>query len=141
VALDADAQSAAEVQQCYSGYGVEAVTASFRRLLSKKSGTGEFDLVYSTGLFDYLNQRTGRRLTASMFQMLRPGGTLLIANFLPGVRDIGYMEAFMDWNLIYRSRHDMIDLTSDIPETEVKDIQLVSEECKNIIFLALTRNG
>ena len=46
----------------------------------------------------------------------------------------------MDWNLVYRSRQDMIDLTAEIPEAEVKTINLVSEECKNIVFLQLTRN-
>lgn len=140
VALDADAQSAAEVRDCYAGYGVETVTASFRRLLDGKQGAGEFDLVYSTGLFDYLNQRIGRRLVTSMFQKLRPRGSLIVANFLPDVRDIGYMETFMDWNLIYRSRSEMVDLTNDIPESEVREVQLVSEECKNIIFLQVTKN-
>jgi hypothetical protein len=140
MALDADPESAAEVQRCYACYGVETVTASFTRLLGRRQHQGEFDLVYSTGLFDYLNQRTGRRLVTAMFQMLRPGGSLIVANFLPGIRDIGYMEAFMDWNLVYRSRHDMIDLTMDIPEAEVQEINLVSEECKNIVFLQLTRN-
>jgi SAM-dependent methyltransferase len=140
VALDADAESMTEVQKCYARFGVETVTASFRRLLVKQNGTGEFDLVYSTGLFDYLNEKAGRRLVTSMFQMLRPGGSLIVANFLPGIRDIGYMEAFMDWNLIYRTRHDMIDLTADIPEAEVKEMSLISEECKNIVFLRVTKN-
>ena len=140
LALDADPQSAAEVQRCYSAYGVETVTASFTRLLGRPRHQNEFDLVYSTGLFDYLNQRTGRRLVSSMFQMLRPGGCLIVANFLPGVRDVGYMETFMDWNLIYRTRGDMVDLTMDIPESDVKEVQLFSEECKNIVFLQMTRN-
>jgi hypothetical protein len=140
IALDADAQSASEVNRCYSMYGVETVTASFRGLLRNSAGVGEFDLVYSTGLFDYLNQRTARRLVSGMFQMLRPGGKLLVANFLPGIRDIGYMETFMDWTLVYRSRRDMVDLTMDIPEDDVKEVHVVSEECRNIVFLHLTRN-
>ena len=140
VALDTDATSAAEVRNCYACYGVETLTASFRRLLVGQHGAGEFDLVYSTGLFDYLNQRVGRRLVSSMFQMLRPRGLLIVANFLPDVRDIGYMETFMDWNLIYRGRGDMIDLAADLPESELREVQLVSEECKNIIFMQVTRN-
>jgi len=139
VALDADAQSAAEVQQCYSSYGVETVTSSFRRLLSKKSGTGEFDLVYSTGLFDYLNQRTGRRLTEAMFQMLRPGGRLLIANFLPGILDVGYMESYMAWKLIYRTRQEMLAISEEVPLADIRDIRLFVEENQNIIFLQMTK--
>ncbi len=140
VALDADPISSIEVQRRYAHYGVEAVTASFRRLLTDRKWRGEFDLVYSTGLFDYLVQRTARRLVSVMFQMLRPRGVLLVANFLPDIRDIGYMETFMDWNLIYRTRRDMVDLTMDIPEEEVKEVMIVSEEHKNIVFLQLTRN-
>ena len=40
----------------------------------------KFDVVYSTGLFDYLQQSTAQRLTWVMFQMLRPGGRLLIVD-------------------------------------------------------------
>ena len=140
VALDADAQSLAEVKRSYGIYGIETVTASIREMLGNHRRPGEFDLVYSTGLFDYLNQRLGQRLVASMFRMLRPGGQLLVANFLPAIRDVGYMETFMDWNLVYRTRSEMVDLTSDIPERDVKEVSVFSEECRNIVFLQMTRN-
>jgi extracellular factor (EF) 3-hydroxypalmitic acid methyl ester biosynthesis protein len=140
VALDADPLSLSEVKQCYGTYGVETVNASFREILGCQNRTGDFDFVYSTGLFDYLNQRSGRRLVTGMFNMLRPGGVLLVANFLPGIRDVGYMETFMDWNLIYRSRIDMMDLTLGIPEEEIKAVTVHSEEFRNIIFLQVTRN-
>ncbi len=64
---------------------------------------------------------------------------MIVANFLPGVRDIGYMETFMDWQLIYRSRRDMVDLTMDIPEEEVEEVRIVSEDCRNIVFLELRK--
>ncbi|MDX1944814.1 MAG: class I SAM-dependent methyltransferase [Pirellulaceae bacterium] len=140
VALDADAASLTEVQRAYGVYGVETVAASFREMLQVHRKTGDFDLVYSTGLFDYLNQRTARRLVTSMFKMLRPGGVVLVANFLPAVRDIGYMETFMDWNLIYRSRGDMMDLTMDIPEDDIREVTVLSEEFRNIVFLQVTKN-
>jgi hypothetical protein len=34
---------------------------------------------------------------------------------------------------------DMIDLTAEIPEDQVKTVNLTSEDCKNIIFLEVTR--
>ena len=139
VALDADPLSLAEVRESYSRYGVETFNASFREMNGSQARTGEFDFVYSTGLFDYLNQRTARRLVTGMFNMLRPGGMLLVANFLPNVRDIGYMETFMGWDLIYRSRNDMMDLTMGIPEEDVKEVTVLSEEYRNIVFLQLTK--
>ena len=140
VALDADEVSLQEVERCYGAYGVETVAASVRRLLKKRSPLGEFDLVYSTGLFDYLQQPLGRRLVSKMFAMLRPRGRVLIANFLPAVRDVGYMETYMDWFLVYRTRRDMIDLTMEIPEHEIREITLFTEENQNIIFLEITKN-
>jgi len=140
VALDADPLSLKEVRESYSCFGVETCQASFRELIGNRNLEGKFDFVYSTGLFDYLNQRIARRLVSGMFNALRPGGSLLVANFLQGVRDIGYMETFMDWNLVYRSRSEMVDLTMGIPEEQVKEVSVHSEEHRNIVFMQLTKN-
>ena len=139
VALDADADSLHEVDRCYSRFGVETVPASIRGLLTGKLDLGRFDLVYATGLFDYLQQTTGRRLTSRMFDMLRPGGQVVVANFLPGIRDVGYMESYMAWKLIYRARDEMLDLTTGIAQAEIRDVQIFAEENQNIIFLLLTK--
>lgn len=139
VAMDADAVSLEEVRACYGSYGVETVPADLRKLLTGSVPLGRFDLVYSTGLFDYLQEATGRRLVSAMFRLLKPGGRLVVANFLPEVRDVGYMECYMDWNLIYRTRHDMVRLTEDVPQAEIADLRLSAEENQNIIFLELTR--
>ena len=139
LALDADPLSLREVERSYGGFGVETVSASIRQLLTNRLDVGTFDLVYSTGLFDYLKPNMGQRLVLGMFNMLKPGGRLMVANFLPGVHDIGYMEAFMDWFLIYRDRREMVELTTQIPEEEVHDIRLISIENKNIICLEVTR--
>lgn len=140
VALDADAVSLEVVQRAYGPYGVETVAAPFSQLITGRVALGQFDLVYSTGLYDYLNVSTGRRLVRTMFNMLKPGGQLVVANFVPGIRDVGYMEAFMDWRLIYRTRHDMTDLTMEIEEPDIRELSLFTEESRNIIFLRLTKN-
>jgi SAM-dependent methyltransferase len=140
VALDADAVSLEEVNRAYGPYGVETVTAPFSQLITGRVSLGQFDLVYSTGLYDYLRVSTGRRLVRTMFDMLNPGGQLVVANFMPGIRDVGYMEAFMDWRLIYRTRHDMTDLTTEIEEPEIRDLSLFTEESRSIIFLRITKS-
>jgi extracellular factor (EF) 3-hydroxypalmitic acid methyl ester biosynthesis protein len=138
VALDADGESLEEVQRCYSFYGVEVVPATFRQMLTGKVQLGQFDLIYSTGLFDYLSESVAQQLTWSMFQMLRPRGRLVVANFLPGIRDVGYMESYMGWQLIYRTRREMLEVTNRIPEAAIHDIRLFSEENRNILFLQIT---
>ena len=141
VALDSDAVSLQEVQRAYGSYGVETVPASFGVLITNRLNIGQFDLVYSTGLFDYLNENTGRRLVTTMFDMLKPGGEMVVANFLPGIRDIGYMETFMDWKLIYRTRQDMVNLTAEIDESEISNLSLFAEENQNIIFLRVAKKA
>lgn len=139
VALDADPVSMKEVDRAYGSYGVETVAAPFKTLITNGLQLGHFDLVYSTGLFDYLNQSTGQHLVMTLFRMLRPGGKLVVANFIPGIRDVGFMETYMDWNLIYRNRHSMVDLTAPIDESEIRDITLFTEESRNIIFVQVTK--
>ena len=129
-----------EVKRCYSKFGIETVLARVGRLIDTRLGLGQFDLIYSLGLFDYLPQRLGQRIVARLFDMLRPGGRVVVANFLPSVRDIGYMEAFMDWNLIYRTRQEMIDLIDELPQSKIKNVQLFAEENQNIIFVMVTRS-
>jgi hypothetical protein len=139
VALDADLESIKEIDRCYGRFGVETCAVSIRQLLTQKLQLGQFDVVYSTGLFDYLQQTTAQRLTSVMFQMLRPGGRLVVANFLPGIPDIGYMESYMDWKLIYRTRHEMVEISADIPQPRIRDIRIFTEENQNIIFLQVAK--
>ncbi len=139
VAFDADAESLEEVRRCYSAQRVEAVQGSIRELVRPSFDLGQFDFVYSTGLFDYLPLAAGQRLIGIMFRMLRTRGQLLVANFLPGILDVGYMETYMAWSLTYRNRREMLDLALEIPQSEIRDIRLFAEENQNIIFLEVTR--
>ncbi len=139
IALDADNKSLQEVDQAYGRFGVKTRLADIRKMISGKLDIGSFDLVYSTGLYDYLNEKTAQRLSYHLFSMLQPGGKLVIANFLPSIDDIGYMEACMDWFLIYRDRFEMIGLTRMIPQELMSDIRVTTEENQNIIFLEVTR--
>ena len=73
--------------------------------------------------------------------ILKPGGSLLLTNFLEDIEAIGYMEIVMDWNLIYRDRIDMIAITKKIPQREIANLSVFCEENLNVIFLLLQRCG
>lgn len=140
IALDADADSLKEVDRSYSRYGVRTHLSDIRKMLTGRLDYGKFDLIYSTGLYDYLNAKTAKRLTGHLFSMLQPGGKLVIANFLPTIDDIGYMEACMDWFLIYRDRFEMMGLTEFIKQSDIRDIKVSVEENQNIVFLEVVRS-
>ncbi len=139
VALDSDPRSLEEVMRCYGRYGVEVCNAGVRHLLTGRHELGFFDLVYSTGLYDYLQLPAAQRLTAALFDLLRPRGKLVIANFLPGVLDLGYMESFMDWKLIFRKRQDMLAIAEEIALADIHDIRIFAEDNQNIVFLEITK--
>jgi len=139
VAFDADKTSLNEIRSCYGHFGVETVHSRFRDLITNQLSIGTFDCVYTTGLFDYLARSTGQRLVRTMFELLNPGGTLVVANFMHGIRDVGYMEAFMDWDLVYRTRTEMMDLTIEVPESEIHDVRVLAEDCQNIVFMEVTK--
>ena len=140
IALDADADSLKEVDRSYSHYGVRTHLADIREMLTGRLNYGKFDLIYSTGLYDYLNAKTAKKLTGHLFSMLQPGGKLVIANFLPTIEDIGFMEACMDWFLVYRDRFEMMGLTEFIKQSDIQDIKVSVEENQNIIFLEIVRS-
>ena len=138
-AFDQDEQSLAEVKRCCDHLNVETAEGSVRDLLNGSVDLGCYDFIYSAGLYDYLLEPTARRLTAKLFEMLRPGGTLLLANFLPGLRDAGYMEAFMRWPLVYRTRDEMDALACSIPEFKLALRDCFYDPPGCVIFLELLK--
>jgi len=132
VALDQDKESLREIEASYNFDKLEVVHGSVRDLLKPKYDIGEFDFIYSAGLYDYLNDKTVKLLTRSLFKRLKKGGKLLIANFMPDIIESGYMEAFMDWHLIYR-KTDSILHAIDIVDENL--FGLFYDEDRYIIYL------
>jgi extracellular factor (EF) 3-hydroxypalmitic acid methyl ester biosynthesis protein len=139
VALDQDESSLAVIDHDYADRGVRTMQGSVRQILSGKIKPGQFDFVYAAGLFDYLNASVAAALTRRMWEMTRPGGLMLIPNFLVGVRDRGYMESFMDWHLIYRDHADMQRLADVLPADEVADYRIFDDNDSAITFLLVTK--
>ena len=141
VALDQDEASLSVVDRDYARLGVWSASGSVRQILSRRAKLGQYDLVYAAGLFDYLTAPVAAALTCRMFEMVRPGGMMLIANFLSGIRDAGYMEAFMDWRLIYRNRSDMIALAAALPRNSVADCHVFEDPDDTIACLLVSKAG
>jgi hypothetical protein len=141
VAFDQDEGSLAVVARDYARLGVRTMAGSVRQILCGNPIPGEFDLVYAAGLFDYLDRKAATALTCHMFDMTSPGGLMLIPNFLTGVRDSGYMEAFMDWRLIYRDHSDMEALAAALPRNAVAGRQIFDDPDHAITYLLVAKAG
>ncbi len=75
----------------------------------------QYDLIYSAGLFDYLDARVAARLIANLYKLLKKGGRMVIANFGEKKRNssAGLMEWVTEWYLIYRSLPEFERIFSD----------------------------
>lgn len=68
-----------------------------------------YDLIWSAGLFDYLDERSFRFLLQKFIQIIKPGGQVVIGNFSPNNPSRDYME-FGRWNLIHRDKEQLRQL-------------------------------
>lgn len=139
VAFDQDEASLGVVARDYGHLGIQATAGSVRQILAGKAKLGQYDLVYAAGLFDYLSSPVAAALTCRMFEMTRPGGLMLVPNFLTGIRDSGYMEAFMDWHLIYRNHYDMMALAAALPRNSVADCEVFDDHDDAITCLLVSK--
>ena len=139
VGLDQDAESLELVNKELSQFGVETINGSVKALLSGSLPLQKFDFIYSTGLYDYLEDRFAKTLTSRMFEMLRPYGRLLIANYMPDIEDVGYMETYMDWRLIYRDEAAILGLKDHIPSEQITNYRVFPEVNNNILFLEIEK--
>jgi hypothetical protein len=137
VAIDQDPESLETIRRSAGSINVETLEGSVRQILTGKLRIPDAELVYALGLFDYLPQPVAKRLTELMLDAVRPGGVLLIPNFLPDIGDIGWMESFMDWKLIYRRDAEMLDLLGDW--TKLARLEVHRDPDHNITFLKVFR--
>ena len=93
---------------------------------------GTKDLIYSAGLFDYLEPRLFCKLVNRCHQHLKPGGSLLIGNFAP-YEDMLFMDHILHWKLIYRTREELTELFS---KTRFEgDIAILTEPAQVNLFV------
>jgi extracellular factor (EF) 3-hydroxypalmitic acid methyl ester biosynthesis protein len=67
------------------------------------------DIIYSGGLFDYLDDDLFLMLANRCHEYLNPGGVLMIGNFRPNPDRI-FMDHLLEWRLIYRQEAELTQL-------------------------------
>ena len=69
-----------------------------------------YDLVWSAGLFDYVNDKVFVRLLKALLPVVKPGGSLVVGNFSQFNPSRDYMEVFGEWHLVHRTREQLVSL-------------------------------
>ncbi len=119
---------------------VAALNISFRDMLSASSlreKVAEQDIIYSSGLVDYLNPLMAMRFVRRMYDYLKPGGKLIIGN----VNDLRTgtlwaMEYVLDWTLYFRNEDEMRAMAGETPGAIVS---LESDPLNAIHFLVVDK--
>jgi len=92
---------------------VKYLNESVRTMLTTKKIAekwGRFHFIYSMGLFDYLTPPAARVVIKKLFQLLVPGGEMIIGNFHVSNPSKHYMEYWLDWVLYYRTEQEFLAL-------------------------------
>lgn len=139
LAVDQDKESLAIVSRELGIWGVVPLAASVQQILRGEVTLSDFDLVYATGLYDYLTDPVAQQLCEHLLRMLNPGGRFLIANVMPSFSSAAYMEAYMDWWLVYRTEAQMLKLAETLPVREVETPRVFKEELGQVAFLEVKR--
>jgi hypothetical protein len=124
-----------------TGLRLRLVRQSVRRLLTRRAvraSVGACDLVYSAGLFDYLDRRAFHALLAAFYGALTDGGRLVIGNIALQNPTRYFMEYGLDWVLVHRSAQDLLDLAQDLSPAPTR-VQVDAEPSGVNLFLHVTR--
>jgi len=123
--------------------GVQYLYLSLRQLLKNPAFVDlipEVDLIYSAGLFDYLCNDTPKKLFATLYKKLLPGGTIVIGNFVYPPAEGWVLTYIYDWILKYRSGEEMLDLCSHVSQP-METPELTMEGTRLQYFLSVRKPG
>lgn len=99
--------------------------------------TASYDMVYCAGLFDYLSDAVCLRLMNVFYEILAPGGLLLVTNVDSGNPIRHWLEDVLDWHLIYRNGAEMKRLK---PDAAVADDMSLCADCTGVnLFLEVRK--
>ena len=67
----------------------------------------DFDLIYSGGLFDYLDNYVSTGIITNLYKKLNKNGRMIIGNFTDEHSTEAFAHLIADWHLIHKSEEEM----------------------------------
>ncbi len=120
---EALASARATIERTSKPRKLTMVNDSVRTLLRERAAAerwGRFDFIYSMGMFDYLTPPVAKALLARLYELLAPGGALVVGNYHVKNSSRFYMAYWLDWVLYYRTEEELAGLAAGLPEATVK---------------------
>ena len=93
------------------------------RTILKEKEKG-FDFIYSSGMFDYFDIISAKKLTQRLWSKLAPGGCLLITNAHPENPTRLWMEYVSEWYLEYKGSEEMKSMSEDLNDLKNADMDV-----------------
>jgi len=99
----------------------------------------QYDLIYSSGLFDYLKDRIATRMIHNLFAILDEGGELIVTNAsAEDGHERMYYGMLGEWDLLYRRPADLLNWSAEL--AGVKETAIIDPGAKNsFLFLRLRK--
>lgn len=94
------------------------------------------DIVYSSGIFDYLENDKATMMLGAMHQLAEPGGSALIGNFRPPSCGKVMLWYTYEWPLVMRTEDDLQSLNSFGSPSQVE-----AEETGVCLFLEIEKTA
>lgn len=94
----------------------------------------KFDVIWSSGLFDYLVHKTAAFLVKRLKEAMSPKGVMVIGNFAVDNVSRAYSEVIGDWLLIHRTPEDLTAI-AEAAGFERKKLDVVADPTGVNLFL------
>ncbi|MCB2183708.1 MAG: class I SAM-dependent methyltransferase family protein [Desulfobulbaceae bacterium] len=98
---------------------------------------GQHNIIYSSGLMDYLDDRLVMRFATRCHEHLKPGGKLILGNFAPANPNRTVMDHILQWRLIHRSPDEFKEIFHDSPFGN--QVEIISEQMGINLFIVATK--
>jgi extracellular factor (EF) 3-hydroxypalmitic acid methyl ester biosynthesis protein len=139
-ALKDATQFISDIEEKYGATAkIDYVNISVRLMLGKtpfKTDPGKFHFIYSMGLFDYLSTPVAKAIISKLYQLLMPGGELVVGNFHVSNPSKHFMEYWGDWHLFHRTEQEFKNLLS---KSSAAEISVIFEDTGSQMFLDINK--
>jgi len=98
------------------------------------------DLIYTSGLYDYLPMPVAVALTRRLYEWTRPGGRLLLGNLREAPDTSWIMDYVVSWHLQYRTPPDMLAMADGLSPKPSR-IDVTIDDSEHCLFLDIVRGS